>query len=386
MAIVNVIPQVSSYAVAVPGAAGQPATVQVLDADGDKLLRTVTPFPGFEGTPSVAMADVNGDMVLDLVAGTGAGAAPQVVAYDGATASPFAAELTRFAPFADDVRGGVSVAGADVDGNALADNIIVGTGPGTPTQVKVFSTTLSTTGQAPAAFSTFTPYADSTAGVTLATGLVDATSGRQTIVTAPGPGVPAQIKTWRFDLFTPTAAAARATTIGSSAPGTTDVHAAHDPTVPTLTADFAAFDPRYLGGASLSTGWVAGAEGGAKSIVTGMLGGDGTVRVWSSGSQLEGSPPIYLQSPDHHAGPITFNQIASFAPFADAPSGSGVRVATTTPRRGRPDRQRHGPIRHHRGAPVRPRPPKPDGHHREPHTVEVSAGPHRLGRLPSLGR
>ena len=31
----------------------------------------------------MAMADVNGDMILDLVVGTGTGATPQVVAYDG---------------------------------------------------------------------------------------------------------------------------------------------------------------------------------------------------------------------------------------------------------------------------------------------------------------
>ena len=37
--------------------------------------------------------------------------------------------LTRFAPFDADFSGGVTVAGADIDGNALADNIVVGTRP-----------------------------------------------------------------------------------------------------------------------------------------------------------------------------------------------------------------------------------------------------------------
>ena len=80
MALVSVIPEVSTYAVAVPGSAGKPATVQVYDANGDKLLSTLTPFPSFQGMPTVAMADVNGDMVLDVVAGSGAGAVPEVVA------------------------------------------------------------------------------------------------------------------------------------------------------------------------------------------------------------------------------------------------------------------------------------------------------------------
>ena len=53
----------------------------------------------------------------------------------------------------------MTVAGADIDGNALADNIIVGSGPGMESQVKVFSSTLpAEAGKAPDVFSTFTPY------------------------------------------------------------------------------------------------------------------------------------------------------------------------------------------------------------------------------------
>ena len=51
--------------------------MQVHDGNGDKVIAFVTPFPAFEGTPSVAMADVNGDMILDLIVGTGAGAEPR---------------------------------------------------------------------------------------------------------------------------------------------------------------------------------------------------------------------------------------------------------------------------------------------------------------------
>jgi FtsP/CotA-like multicopper oxidase with cupredoxin domain len=322
MATINVIPEVSTYAVAIPGASGKPASVQVRDANGDKVLQTVFPFPAFEGTPSVAMADVNGDGILDLVAGTGKGASPEVVAYDGNNTKEglFKTELTRFAPFDADFKGGVSVAGTDIDGNALADNIIVGSGPGMESQVKVFSTTLpSESGKAPDVFSTFTPYPGSQSGVTLATGMVELGSGRESVVTAPGPGEPPLVKTFRWDLYTPTAR--------SQANGTTPQQHSGKPSDPRMTSQFLAYDENYQDGVALSTGWVAGALGGAKSIVTGQLSGAGTVRVWSNGSLLDGQPAIYLDNPNHHEENLEYQQIASFEPF---PGGIGVTVATTS--------------------------------------------------------
>ncbi len=323
MAAINVIPEVSTYAVAVPGSAGGPATVQVHDGNGDKVIAFVTPFPAFEGAPSVAMADVNGDMILDLIVGTGPGADNQVVVYDGNDSAQgrFTAELARFAPFDTGFQGGVTVAGADIDGNAMADNIIVGSGPGIDSQIKVFSSTLpGEKGKVPDVFSAFTPYPGSKSGVAIATGMVELGSGRETIVTAPGPGDAPQVKTFRFDLYKPTARA--------QANGTATEHATK-PDEPTMTSTFLAYDESYKDGVSLATGWVAGVEGGAKRIITGQLGGAGTVRVWSTGSRLDGFPGVYLQSPNHHDVDIKFDQIASFEPFG-APTGVTVATTSTT--------------------------------------------------------
>ena len=77
MTLVNVIPAVSTYAVAVPGSPGHAAEVKVYDGNGDRLVATVTPFPGFEGALSVAMGDVDDDNVLDLVVGAGKDYAPR---------------------------------------------------------------------------------------------------------------------------------------------------------------------------------------------------------------------------------------------------------------------------------------------------------------------
>ena len=139
MALINVIPAVSIYAVAVPGAPGKAAEVRLYDGNGDRLLGTVIPFPGFEGSVSVAMGDVDGDGVLDLIVGAGKDHAPEVVVYSGA---PRAAKAPsgpswRVSSRSRRARGGVSVAAAQIDGTT-ADNIIVGSGPGIPSEVKVY--------------------------------------------------------------------------------------------------------------------------------------------------------------------------------------------------------------------------------------------------------
>jgi FtsP/CotA-like multicopper oxidase with cupredoxin domain len=325
MAIVNVIPAVSTYAVGSAGTGDSPAAVRVYDGADDHLVTTLAPFPERDAEPSVAMGDVDGDQVLDLIVGAGEGGPPEVVAYSGAAALgevPFQKELTRFPAFAPDFRGGVRVAAADIDGNALADNLVVASGPGMDAEVKVFGSRLPRAlGIAPAVFATFSPYPGVRSGVTIATGMVDAVSGRSSIVTAPGPGSPARVKTFRFDLYTPNpsrgASAVQGRTHGASQGE------------PITTSSFLAFDPSYRGGVSLATGWVAGAEGGAQRIITGQLAGSGVVKVFSSGSALDGEPTMYLESPDAHSMEVAFAEMARLDLFPGSAS-RGVRVATTS--------------------------------------------------------
>ena len=326
MAMVNVIPAVSSFAVASPGATGAGATVRIYDGATGKKLATVEPFPGFEGVVSVAMGDVDGDQVLDLVAGRGAGGTPEVVAYSGASAggATFGRELARFLAFDGAFTGGVTVAAADIDGNEFADNVVVGSGAGMESTVKVFGSKLpSAPGTAPGVFASFSPYPGSKTGVQVATGMVDAMSGRSSIVTAPGAGGASAIKTFRFDLFRPNEGAAAWCAPRDPLP----------PGVPRQTTDFVAFDDGYTGGVSISTGWVTGPWGGAKSIVVAQTAAPGLVKIFSSGSGLDGQPKGYLRSPSVHETRVDFHEIASFRPFDDAPS-SGVRVAMTSTERG----------------------------------------------------
>ena len=93
------------------------------------------------------------------------------------------------------------------------------------------------------------------------------------------------------------------------------------------TASFVPFGKDYRGGASLATGWLAGALGGAKRIIVSQLADSGSVKVFSSGSALDGGPSLYLQSPLHHGHSAHFREIAGFTPFDGA---AGARVATTS--------------------------------------------------------
>jgi hypothetical protein len=49
------------------------------------------------------------------------------------------------------------------------------------------------------------------------------------------------------------------------------------------------------------------------------------LKVFSSGSALDGGPFMYLHNPSQHDHGVTFREIASFKPFA---GGSGTQVAT----------------------------------------------------------
>ena len=153
--------------------------------------------------------------------------------------------------------------------------------------------------------------------MSVAAGFVDFSTGRDSIVTAPGPGSPAEVKVFAFPLLKPigkarSAAAAR-------------TRPRHDQ--PVNTASFMPFGNDYRGGVSLATGWLAGSLGGAERIVVSQLADSGSVKVFSSGSALDGGPSIYLQSPLHHGHGAQFREIASFKPFDGS---AGTRVATTS--------------------------------------------------------
>src|SRR6516162_7969253 len=76
--------------------------------------------------------------------------------------------------------------------------------PAIPSEVKVYESQLSSaSGVVPSLFSTFKPYGEDRSGVSIATGFVDFSTGRESIITAPGAGSPTEVKVFAFPLFNP---------------------------------------------------------------------------------------------------------------------------------------------------------------------------------------
>ena len=95
--------------------AGGPGTVTVYNGDGT-VAYTVSPFPDGNGVRAV-MADVTGDGVADIIAGTGPGVPAEVVVISGVTHQI----VQTYFPFGSTFTGGVFVAAGDVTGNGYAD-------------------------------------------------------------------------------------------------------------------------------------------------------------------------------------------------------------------------------------------------------------------------
>jgi hypothetical protein len=118
------------------GPGGGP-NVKVFDGKTGSLLQSFFAYDaGFSGGVFVAAGDVNGDGKADIITGTDAGGGPHVKVFNGGDGT----ELRSFFAFDAGFTGGVRVAAGDVNGDGKAD-IIVGAGPGGGPQVKVFDGT-----------------------------------------------------------------------------------------------------------------------------------------------------------------------------------------------------------------------------------------------------
>ena len=167
------------------GATSGEPWVWVYNADGTLKMKFLAYAATFTGGVHIAMADVNGDGVPDIITGAGAGGGPHVKVFDGVTGNL----ITQFFAYDANFHGGVNVAAADLTGDGKAD-IITGAGPGGGPHVKAFDLT---TGQVIASYFAYAP--TFTGGVAVAAGDVDG-DGLADIVTGAMAGGGPHLKVW----------------------------------------------------------------------------------------------------------------------------------------------------------------------------------------------
>ncbi|MFL5338953.1 MAG: glycoside hydrolase family 44 protein [Gemmataceae bacterium] len=250
------------------GAGGGPH-VQVFDASTGALKFSFFAYgQTFTGGVRVAVADVNGDGVPDVITAPGPGGGPNLRVFDGTTGAQLAGPLGSFWAYNPAFTSGVFVAAADVTGDGKAE-IITGAGAGGGPHVEVFD---GATGQIIRSF--FAYNSAFVGGVTVAAGDVTG-DGKADIITGAGPGGGPNVK-----VFNGTNLA----TVYS----------------------FFAFDPSFSGGV-----FVAGGD----------LDGDGKTDM-VAGQATGPSPRVRtFRGSDG-------NMTGDFTPFAGLASQNGVTVAT----------------------------------------------------------
>jgi hypothetical protein len=171
--------------IASAGPGGGPA-VAVLDSQTGEVIESFFAFdPAFTGGVFIAVRDFNGDGILDIIAGAGAGGGPEVRIVNGNGLTV----IRSFFAYAQDFTGGVSVASVDFNNDGILD-LVTGAGPGGAPHVKVFD------GDTNAIISQWYAYPVSfTGGVYVAAGDIG-NDGNIEVVTGAGSGGAPVVAVW----------------------------------------------------------------------------------------------------------------------------------------------------------------------------------------------
>ena len=167
------------------GFGGGPA-IAILNSQTGEVMESFFAFdPAFTGGVFVAVKDVNGDGILDIIAGAGPGGGPEVRIFDGASLNV----LRAFFAYDQSFTGGVSVATIDFNGDGILD-LVTGAGPGGAPHVKVYD------GATNAIISQWFAYPVSfTGGVFVAVGDIG-NDGNIEVVTGAGQGGAPVVAVW----------------------------------------------------------------------------------------------------------------------------------------------------------------------------------------------
>ena len=187
--VAPVVPTPGSF-VAAPGADN--SLVKIFDASG-ALKKQFTAFKGFNGSLSVAYGDLNNDGVNDIVAAAGPGGGPHVKVFDGLSGN----EIASFYAYVSNFGGGVSVAVGDLNGDGMLE-LITGAGAGGGPHVKAFAMNFNGGVAAPQEVASFFAYDPSfRGGVSVAAGDVNG-DGAFDIITGAGAGGGPHVRAFGF--------------------------------------------------------------------------------------------------------------------------------------------------------------------------------------------
>lgn len=300
MALVNTLPNTPIYAAgAGPGA--QPVVTVYNSLTNAKMTTLLAFDAAFKGGVRTAVADVNNDGISDLILGAGPNGGPRVKVLDGATS--FTTTLYNFFAFDPKFTGGVNVSGSDFNGDGY-DDVVVGAGEGGGPVVAIFD---GKTGNPMTRF--FAYDAGFRGGVTVATGDIDG-SGFESLVTGPGAGGSAQIRTWQNNHFYKI--------------GETPILPGEPKIMLEQTSQFLAFDPNYRGGVQVATGLNSGATlGGFDRILVGALRASARVTIWEMSTAAEAMAASAMMEMTG----LNFELATSFFAFTPEDS-SGVQVGS----------------------------------------------------------
>ncbi|MCX7422329.1 MAG: calcium-binding protein [Planctomycetia bacterium] len=135
VAVGDLIGDGTQHIVAATGPNAAPS-IKVFNSLDGGLLRTIAPFEStFRGGVNLAVGDINGDGIAEIIAAKGAGSTPQVKVFgaDGKFHSSFMA-------FDVSSREGVRVAAADLDGDGIQELIVDPAAVSAAGKLKVFHT------------------------------------------------------------------------------------------------------------------------------------------------------------------------------------------------------------------------------------------------------
>ena len=266
----------------------------------DGVLTEVASFyaydPAFLGGVNVAVGDVTGDGVPEIITGAGPGGGPHVRAFS--LADGVVTEVAGFYAYDPAFRGGVNVAVGNVTGDGVAE-IITGAGPGGGPHVRAFSVAGGGLTEV-AGFYAYDPAFRG--GVNVAVGDVTG-DGVAEIITGAGPGGGPHVRAFSV-----------------AGGGLTEV------------AGFYAYDPAFRGGVRVAAGDVTG--DGVAEIITGAGPGGGPhVRAFNvAGGGLTEVAGFYAYDPAFQGGvnvaaaDLTGDGVADIMTGAGPGGGPHVRV------------------------------------------------------------